>query len=156
MVNNLFATMPSEPQSIKEALKRPDSQRWKEAIQCEIDQLERNKTWEIVDIRDIPKGTKTVTGKWTFEIKRDGRYKARWVLKGYGQIKGLNYQETFAAVAHADSYRLLIALAALHDWEIDTIDIETKKGVYVRNDRITELLASIHKPAAPTYPEKPI
>ena len=65
-----------------------------------------------------------VTGKWTFKIKRDGRYKARQVLKGYEQIKGLNYQEIFAAVARADSYKLLIALAALHNWEINIIDIE--------------------------------
>lgn len=51
----------------------------------------------------MPAGQEALDGKWVFKVKRgaDGqvtRYKARYVVKGYLQQYGIDYDQTFAAV----------------------------------------------------------
>ena len=65
-----------------------------------MDALQKNKTWELVD---LPIGKKLVGCKWVFTVKFKGdgsleRYKVRLVAKGYTQTYGLDYQETFDLV----------------------------------------------------------
>ena len=55
----------------------------------------------------------------------DKDYRARLVAKGFTQIAGIDYEETFAPVARLDSLRLLLSLAATYDWEIHQIDIKS-------------------------------
>jgi hypothetical protein len=66
-----------------------------------------------------------LTGKWVNKRKRDGTYKARWVVKGFEQVKGLDYQQIFAAVVRADTFRTLLAIATLLDWDISNVDIDS-------------------------------
>ena len=62
--------------------------------------------------------------KWVFKHKADGCYHACLVAKGFTQIPGLDYDETFLPVAHFESLQLLLALAALEDWEVHQLDIK--------------------------------
>ena len=69
----------------------------------EFKSLEQNETWELVDRTAIKAGYKPLSGKWVYKIKRDvngliARYKARWVVKGYLQQHGIDFDQTFAAV----------------------------------------------------------
>jgi hypothetical protein len=62
--------------------------------------LMSNGTWELVP---RPRGYNVVTGRWVFTHKflSDGtfdRYKARWVLRGFTQRPGVDYDETFSPV----------------------------------------------------------
>jgi hypothetical protein len=50
------------------------------------------------------------------------RYKARVVIKGYEQS---DYGETYAPVAKLVSFRMMIALAVCHGWELDQMDVVT-------------------------------
>ena len=53
------------------------------------------------------------------KIKRNGEYKTRWVVDDHRQRAGIDYNEVYAAVAKAISIRVLLALAAIHDLEIE-------------------------------------
>jgi Reverse transcriptase (RNA-dependent DNA polymerase) len=68
--------------------------------------------------------------KWVYHIKfgangKPNRFKACLVAKGFTQILGLDYDETFSPVAYLDLIWILLALAMLEDWEIHQIDIKT-------------------------------
>jgi hypothetical protein len=116
-----------DPMTLYEALNGEHSEEWRDATQKEYDSLIRNGTWELVD---PPPGRKIVRNKWVFRTKlnQDGtidRYKARLCAKGYSQIEGVDFTETYSPTLHKTSMRALLALAALHDWEVEQIDVET-------------------------------
>ncbi|GKE88677.1 retrotransposon protein, putative, ty1-copia subclass [Tanacetum coccineum] len=52
-------------------------------------------------------------------------YKARLVAKGFTQTYGVDYEETFSPVADIRAIRILIAIAALYDYEIWQMDVKT-------------------------------
>ena len=111
-----------DPASYAEAMRSDNTDQWTDACQYEIDALSKNKTWELVD---LPPGRKAVKSKWVFKLKSDGRYRTRLVAKGFTQIPGIDYDETFSPVARFESLRLLLALAALEDWEIHQMDVKS-------------------------------
>jgi hypothetical protein len=74
---------------------------WKDAMTEEYQSILKNDVWDVVP---RPKGKSTVTSKWIYKIKHaaDGsieKYKARFVARGFSQIEGVDYDETFASVA---------------------------------------------------------
>lgn len=86
-----------------------------------------NGTWEW---EELSRGRKAIRSKWVFKIKRDPdgkieRYKARLVTQGYGQHPGedFNPEKTFAPTMKMAAIRALLGLAALEDWEVESVDI---------------------------------
>jgi hypothetical protein len=119
-----------EPISYREAIKHPNSSQWIEAMKQEIEALDRNKTWDLVDEVTLLKSEKRIIScKWVYKLKRnpDGshRFKARLVIRGFEQKYGIDYMETFAPVAKFVTIRILFALAAKNNWEIEQMDVET-------------------------------
>lgn len=98
---------------------------WKKAMRFEIDALELNKTWDLVE---LPPGKIALGCKWVFRIKlkADGtleRYKARLVVLGNKQIEGIDYGETFAPVAKMTTVRIFLDVAAKQDYEVHQMDV---------------------------------
>ena len=81
-------------------------------------------TWESIKRTIVLRNHRVLKGKWVYKVKRDGTYKARWVVKGFEQIKGLDYQQIFAIVVRADTFRTLLAITTLLDQNISNIDID--------------------------------
>ncbi|KAL9224968.1 hypothetical protein vseg_000943 [Gypsophila vaccaria] len=96
-------------------------------MQSEIDSMHTNQVWYLVD---FPDNVRPLQFKWLYKIKRslDGQpdvYKARFFAKGFTQVQGLHYDEIFALVVMLRSIRIILAIAAFHDYEIWQMDVKT-------------------------------
>jgi len=112
----------SIPKSVGDALAHPG---WRQAMLDEMNALQNNETWEVVP---LPYRKFVVGCRWIFVIKvgPDGtinRLKTRLVVKGYTQVFGLDYGETFSPVAKMAYVRLFIAMAALQQWPLYQLDV---------------------------------
>ena len=116
-----------DPKIYQEAIRSIDAAFWREAIKSEIDSLESNKTWELTD---LPKGCRPISSKWIFKkkLRSDGsidKYKARLVIRGFDQRKGIDYFDTYSPVTKIATIRSLIALAAIFDLVVHQMDVKT-------------------------------
>jgi hypothetical protein len=116
-----------EPANYEEAMMSPDSGKWLETMKSELGSMSENQVWTFVD---PPSDRKAVECKWIFKKKTDADgnvtiYKARLVTKGFRQVQGVDYDETFSPVAMFKSIRILLAIVAFHDYEIWQMDIKT-------------------------------
>lgn len=103
------------------------SENWKKAMDQEIDAIEKNHTWELVD---LPKGAKKIGVKWVYKTKFNEtggveKYKARLVAKGYSQQHGIDFGEVFAPVARWDTIRTILATAASKGWSVYQLDVKS-------------------------------
>ena len=102
----------SLPKTIHEALSHPG---WKQATVEEIDALHSTSTWDLVT---LPAGKSPVGCRWVYIVKigPDGgvdHLKARLVVKGYTQIYGSDYYDTFSPIAKMASINLLFSMASM-------------------------------------------
>ena len=92
----------------------------------EYHSIMKNDVWEIVP---RPEGKSVVTSRWLYKVKHvaDGsveKYKAQFVARGFSQVEGVDYDETFAPVARYTSIRALISIAAKMGWKIHQMDVK--------------------------------
>lgn len=77
----------------------------------------------------LPEGKHEVGGRWIYAIKTNvdhsETYKARYVAKGYNQVMGIDYKETFSPTANLTSVMILIQMAAQYDLELHQMDVKT-------------------------------
>ncbi|XP_022899289.1 uncharacterized protein LOC111412586 [Olea europaea var. sylvestris] len=116
-----------EPSSVQEALSCPAKEKWKNAMEEEMESMKSNQVWDLVD---LPSGRKAIGNKCVLKIKRrvDGiieRYKTHLVAKDYTQQEGIDYEETFSPVVRFTSIRLLLAIVARLDLELHQMDMKT-------------------------------
>ena len=111
------------PKTYRSALADPN---WRTAMEEEYAALLSNNTWDLVP---RPSGVNVVTGKWIFcqKFNADGsfdRYKARWVLRGFTQRPGVDYDETFSPVVKPATVRTVLSLALSQQWSIHQLDVK--------------------------------
>jgi len=85
------------PKTFKDVAKLPadSKKRWLESCLEELKSLKDRDVYEIVD---LPKGRKVVKNCCVFNIKPDGYYQSRLVVKGFSQVEGINFDELFSLV----------------------------------------------------------
>ena len=113
-----------EPSCYEEASSQPV---WRVAMMEQYQYIMKNDVWDIV-LR--PEGKSIVTSKCIYKIKHtiDGsieKHKARFVARGFSQVEGIDYEETFAPVARYTSIRMIISLAAFMGWRLHQMDVKT-------------------------------
>lgn len=117
----------NKPKNYSEAINCENFQRWKETMEEEMASLMENSTWTLVE---LPEGRKSISNRWVYRIKRkaDGhidRYKARLVIRGFYQRKGVDYNETFSPVARFDKIRAILSITANQGLHLAQFDVKT-------------------------------
>lgn len=126
----LTAAAIDTPQDYQQARESPHWPDWEAAISAELANMAKYDVWEPVDRANH----RAIPGKWVFTRKIDGetgkpaKFKARFVVKGFRQIKGKDYNEIFASVAHKDSIRVLLSIINHLGMSCDQVDI---KGAFL-------------------------
>ena len=93
----------------------------------EIDQIEKDQTWELVP---RTKGMNVIGTKWIFKNKFNEhghvtRNKARLVCKGYAQVEGVEFEETFAPVTRLEAIRMFLAFAWYKNFKVYQMDVKS-------------------------------
>ena len=113
------------PANYKDAIKSENKEAWNAAMLEEYRSLVDNDVFEEVD-----EGShKIIDTRWVFTIKRDQfgspfKFKTRMVAKGYNQVQGLDYFESYAPVGEKSTMRILFTLAAKRNHEVYHLDVE--------------------------------
>ena len=115
----------STPLTYKEAATCRESAEWVAAIDEEINQINKQHTWELVE---LPQGHRPVKCRWVYNAKLDSnneitRYRARLVAKGFTQQKRINYDEIFYPVVKYSAIRFMLAMAADEGLEMLLLDV---------------------------------
>ncbi|RVW95350.1 Copia protein [Vitis vinifera] len=118
------------PNNIQEALK---ISKWNTIIEEEIRALEKNRTWELIELLE---GKSPVKSKWIFTIKYKAngsvdRYKARLIAKGFTQSHEIEHQETLAPMAKLNTIHVLLSLVVNRDWPLHQLDL---KNAFLNGD----------------------
>jgi hypothetical protein len=110
--------------SYKDLLRLPKSQQkeWMDACHQELDSLRKR---DVYDLVYPPPGRRIIRNRWVFDKKTDGRKRARLVAKGFSQVEGIDYEDIFSPVVRYESVRLIVALAALQQWHMSSVDVKT-------------------------------
>ncbi len=113
-----------KPGTYTRAMQGPNATQWARAMEEELDQLRKNKTWKLIPVSKIEPSHRALGERWVYRVKRDmnetiARSKARWVVKDYLQQFGVDFDQTFVAVMKPMAFRVLFAIVAFYNLDID-------------------------------------
>jgi hypothetical protein len=113
-----------EPKNFNEASKDIN---WLKSMNEELDHIEKNDTWELVP---RPTYKNVIESRWVYKNKMNEqvnivRNKARLVCKGYAQIEGLDFDETFVPVARLEAIRMFLAYACHKKFKVYQMDVKS-------------------------------
>nr|CAN73703.1 hypothetical protein VITISV_000540 [Vitis vinifera] len=114
VLNYLLLTDGGEPECYDEALQDENSSKWELAMKDEMDSLLGNQTWELTE---LPVGKKA--------LHNNKRYKARLVVKGFQQKKGIDYTEIFSPVVKMSTIRLVLGMVAAENLDLEQLNVKT-------------------------------
>lgn len=115
------------PEVIEEIDKRDDKRMWTEAMEKEIDSIERNNTWEKVK---TPENAEVLSTRWVFamkpyEEKIQDKYKARLVVRGFAQKESFQYDQIYSPVARMSTIRTLLSVGTQNMYHFEQLDVKT-------------------------------
>jgi len=126
LLNYILLTDGGEPQTYEESLQDGNSSKWELAMKDAMDSLLKNKTWELTT---LPKRKKALQNKWVYRVKTEHdenkRFKARLVVKGFQQKKGVDYSEIFSPVVKLTTIRIVLGIVAAENLHLEQLDVKT-------------------------------
>nr|PNR45190.1 hypothetical protein PHYPA_014961 [Physcomitrium patens] len=147
----LVKEVPLEHATYVQAINSPAASQWKIAIAEELNSHAVNSTWTFTH---LPPHRKAITYRWSFKIKLkncgavDG-FKASLVARGFNQIQGLDYHETFSPVVRIQSICLILALAVQLDLQVYQMDVKT---AFLNGSLQVEIYMKIPESVSPPQP----
>ena len=116
------------PDTFDEAWNHPDAsdkENWRTAIKKEFNNMIKRKVWRQTKTNKIPEDRRLIGSKWVFRKKRNGVFRARLVGLGYSQIPGVDHKDNFSPVVTDTTFRCVLVVALMKEWEMEVVDIET-------------------------------
>ncbi|GLT44417.1 hypothetical protein SLA2020_183190 [Shorea laevis] len=112
-----------EPKSVKSTLKHPG---WMKAMHDELTALKENHTWDLVPRTE---DMNVIRCKWVFKMKLQAdenldRLEARLVTKGFHQVDGIDFSETFSPIVKPSSIQTVLTIATVKNWSIRQLDVK--------------------------------
>ena len=113
---------------LHQARKEPDWNEFQKAMVKELQDHRDGKHWRVIPRLQVPEGQKVMRGVWSMKRKRRVgtgevyKWKARLCIDGSSQQKGVNYWDTYSPVVSWETFRSLLTLAILNNWETRQID----------------------------------
>jgi len=130
VLNALMQSDPQEgvPKNYKELIKLNDPL-WQQSLDDELENFLKQDAWEFISRKELPDNRKTLHCRWIFKMKTNGSKKSRSVIKGYEQIPGVDYVESFSPLATNTTIKVTVAMTmeqmVIHnDWVIEMVDVE--------------------------------
>ena len=108
------AAAAADPKTYKQAMKTAEAALWRAACRKEVSNHINNSTIELISADEVPPGRKLIGMTDVIKTKRDGSKKWRLCVRGFSQIEGVDFNDTFAPTCRSSSLRVLVAIAAVH------------------------------------------
>ena len=88
-----------------------------------------------------------------FNIKSNGYYRSQLIAKEFSQVKEIDFDELFSPVVHYKTAYLFLAIAALEDWSIHSVDVKT---IYLYSNLDKEIYIEQSEDFRPPSKEKKV
>lgn len=125
-VANMCTEISSDLITLSDAMTGSEKDQWQRAITEELKSFSDSDSWELVE---RPEEGTIVKNKWVLKKKYNSegvvRFRARLVAKGFTQVKGVDFNETFSPVLKYSTFRLLLALSVELGLKMNHLDVPT-------------------------------
>ena len=104
------------PRTYEEAMAQPEAQKWKESMEEHMVAHDGLKSF--VEVL-VPISRRVIPTKWVYALKTNPngevvRYKSRFVVKGFMQRAGVDYDEVFSPTIRGEQIRMMVGVGAKH------------------------------------------
>jgi hypothetical protein len=127
------------PMSFWDVMNSLNCTEWLAAMCKEHDAILLNETYNLVL---LPTGCTAISTRWVLCIKPNAAFKARWVMHGFLQHEGINYNKTYAPILCLENLQFILAYAILMGYKVHQMDIDN-----------AFLQADLHEEVYVTQPE---
>ena len=114
---------------------------WQASMEREVASMSKH---DVHDLVSAPKVPKIIGSMWVLKVTPDGLFKSRFCAQDFSQIAGTYFGSTYVGstygqVCRIPSVRIVLTIAASHDWNVIQLDVQTafpqsekKEEVYVK------------------------
>jgi hypothetical protein len=121
-----------ELESYEEAMQVDIKKKWEQGMKEEMESLVNKLTWDLIQFHI---GKRALQNKWVYRLKEEdgGKkwYKARLVVKGFAQKKGIDFDDIFSLVVKMTSIRTILSLVVVEYLHIEQLDVNI---VFIHGD----------------------
>jgi hypothetical protein len=122
----LLLTGSGELECYEEAMQVDTKKKWEQGMKEKMDSSANKQTWDLVQ---LPARKRALQNEWVCKLKEEGGgekwYKARIVVKGFAQKKGIDFDEIFSLVVKMTSIRTILSLVVVEYLHLEQLDVKT-------------------------------
>jgi hypothetical protein len=130
-----LVALPSNPRSMTETLRGPQSYEWRLALEKERDSsLE---THSYVEVKEKPERFVGAVMALRVSRKTDGtlKFRARLCPNGGGQVRGKDYDDSYSPTTRKETILMVMHVAGVENWDLEHLDVANAYKETLTDDR---------------------